>query len=289
MEGEDKGKSIQGPATSGSAPLYTRARTMTSDMPQGRQQPPSPLKKPATETKVQAPRRKMSIIIFLVIVVLLIGAGAYVYRTYRSLLFTGSAPPVLRLEPPAPFVGIETTQTLTITNENKGTFRDLLTNALSREERTGSFKRILILLKEPTGDRYGELKDLFGLLSIAPTSLFFTPIEAPLMSFAYYGTDGPHFGFMTRTNDRERVLQAMARWEETLWKDFDPLFLGSAIPRAGLFEEFSYRNTNYRYLASLSDPERGIAYMVFPAGRYLVVTTSRESMEELIERLFDSL
>ncbi len=270
-------------------PLHIR--TMASDLLLHPQKPSDPLPvapqpTPARET----PRVKMPVFALLGILVIVLGGGAYMYRSYYALLFTGGTPTVKRPGTPAPFFGIESTRELTINEGNKNEFSSVLKDAFASDERRGTFKRVIIVIKTETEDRYAELKDLFSLFGIPPPSLFFTPIEKPLMTFAYYGNDGPHFGFAVTTNDRERVLAAMSRWEETLPTDFTPLFLDASIlPKPGVFEEYVYRNTTYKFLQSPQDQNRGIAYLVFPAGKYLIVTTSRESMERAIERLFNAL
>lgn len=269
-------------------PLHIR--TMESDLLRYAKKTPDAAPRAPEPTPVKTPRATMPIFVLLGILVIVLGAGAYLYRSYYSLLFTGGTPSVKRPEPPAPFFGVEATQTLTVTGENRNEFSSLLKTAFASGERAGTFKRVIVSIKTETEDRYADLKDLFSFFNIPPPSLFFTPIEKQLMAFAYYGNDGPHFGFAVATNDRERVLLAMARWEETLPTDFLPLFLGaSVLPEPGVFEEYIYRNTTYKFLPAPQEQNRGIAYMVFPAGKYLIVTTSRESMERAIERLFSGL
>ncbi len=292
MEGEDV-KSADKIAPEPNAerpeePLHIR--TMESDLLRYAKKPPAPLPLAPQPAPVKTLRATMPIFVLLGTLVIVLGTGAYLSRSYYSLLFTGGTPIVKRPEPPAPFFGVETTQTLTITGGNKNEFSSLLKTAFAASERRGTFKRVIVGIKTETEDRYADLKDLFSLFNIPPPSLFFTPIEKQLMTFAYYGNDGPHFGFAVVTNDRERVLAAMARWEETLPTDFLPLFLDASIlPEPGVFEEYVYRNTTYKFLPAPQDQSRGIAYMVFPAGKYLIVTTSRESMERAIERLFSTL
>lgn len=292
MEGKDAGSAekIAPEPIAGKSEEPLRIRTMESDLLLYAKKPPDAAPLAPHPAPVKTPRATMPIFVLLGILVIVLGAGAYLYRSYYSLLFTGGTPSVKRPEPPAPFFGVEATQTLTITGGNRNEFSSILKTALASGERTGTFKRVIIAIKTDTEDRYADLKDLFSLFSIPPPALFFTPIEKQLMTFAYYGNDGPHFGFAVTTNDRERVLLAMSRWEEMLPTDFLPLFLdASVLPEPGVFEEYVYRNTTYKFLPTPQNENRGIAYLVFPAGKYLIVTTSRESMERAIERLFSGL
>lgn len=293
MEGEDAGSAekITPESNTGKPEEPSRIRTMASDLLLHAKKPSSPAPvTPRPAPGKEAPRVTMPVFVLLGILVIVLGAGAYAYRAYYSLLFTGETPSVKRPEPPAPFFGVEATRELTITGENKNEFSSILKTAFATNERTGTFKRVIVGIKTETEDRYAELKDLFSLFGIPAPTLFFTSIEKPLMTFAYYGDDGVHFGFAASVDDRERVLAAMGRWEETLSSDVRPLFLdASVLPEPGVFEEYVYRNTTYKFLPVPQDQNRGIAYLVFPAGRYLIVTTSRESMERVIERLFIGL
>lgn len=265
-------------------------RTMASDLLSRQKETGAPVKTLSPAAKQPTPITKTPVFILLTILLLLLGGATYVFRSYQSLLFTGGTPLVKRPDPPAPFFGVEATQTLTITGENKNEFPSVLADAFASNERSGTFKRVIIAIKTETEDRYAELEDLFSLFGIPAPSLFFTPIEKPLMTFTYYGEDGPQFGFAAATSDRERTLAAMSRWEETLSTDLLPLFLdGDILPTPGVFEVYTYRNTSYRFLPSPQDQARGIAYMVFPAGKYLIVTTGRDSMENVIKRLFEPL
>ncbi len=261
-------------------------RTMASDLAEEAVRTPSQPERPPSSIPQPSRRSSPSVITILIIAVLILGAAAYALRAYRSILFPVTPPPITLPDPPPPFFGTETTQTLTVTAENKSAFAETLAAAVSQSERTGSVKRIILILKEETGDRYGILRDLFSLLDIVTLP---APTESPLMIFAYYGAAGPELGFATKTNDPDRVLDSLRRNEEVLYQDFEPLFLSRVIPEPGLFEDYTYRNTTYRFLLFPGDSKRGIAYMVFPSGKYLVVATSRESMERIIERLFDAI
>src|SRR3989344_9320488 len=262
---------------------------MAEDLSTREETPTKPHAAALPQERARSKRPKPSVLALLAGAIILVAAFVYFYDSYRSYIFSSPKPPIQNVETPPPFFGIEATQPLTITKENRSDFTTLVEAALSRPERAGYFKRLIITVESETGNRYADLPDLFSLFGVTPPSLFYTPITGPVMTFAYFADSGPQFGFAVETTDRERVLLALARWEETLPADFEGLYLGSVISKPGIFEEYTYRNANYRFLASASDPERGIAYLVFPAKKYLIVTTSRESMERIIERLFDAL
>lgn len=308
MEGEEKNPSSLGEAMGipdqknepqNQQSLY-RVRTMQDDLervssyssqsPKNSKESLQQTIPPAGESK--PPRsRHLLLIAILASSILLLAGGAYVYR---SLLFSPPPPAIKRLEPPSPVFGIETTETLTIRDEDRSKFRSILAGSVSSNERSGTFKRILVIIRPASldlGERYATIEDLFSLFGVKSPAQFSTQVAEPLMVFAYYGANGPELGFLAPVKDRDRVLAAMLRWEETMSRDFQPLFLNESIPppARAIFEGRSYRNTNYRFLAFTDDGTRGISYMVFPAGKYLVITTSQEGIERVIERLFDSL
>src|SRR3989344_3490899 len=179
MEGEDvKSADKIAPEPNIEKPEEPRhIRTMESDLLRYAKKPPVPAPLAPRPAPVKTPRATMPIFVLLGILVIVLGAGAYLYRSYYSLLFSRGAPTVKRPGTPAPFFGVEATRELTITGENKNEFPSVLKEAFASDERRGTFKRISIVIKTETEARYAELKALFSLFGIPPPPLFFTPIE----------------------------------------------------------------------------------------------------------------
>ena len=67
-------------------------------------------------------------------------------------------------------------------------------------------------------------------------------------------------------------------------EDLRPIFLDHQLeePATEEFQDNTYKNVNIRYL-NFSDPSLTLDYAI--VGDYLVITTSRESMYGVIDRL----
>jgi hypothetical protein len=77
--------------------------------------------------------------------------------------------------------------------------------------------------------------------------------------------------------------------EPSLARDLQPLFLGLLPPPTlAPFENRSYHNIDFRYLAMDAEGRRGIGYVYLSAKRLLIITTSAEAMTRAIERLFEA-
>jgi len=190
---------------------------------------------------------------------------------------------------PPPYFAVETSRTISMGAEDRALFLRLFTDSYKEPEREGQIKRVVIKLQEGERERFADLHDFFEFYKIVPTKNFLGRLSPPLMTFVYYGRDGNRVGFAIKTNDPDRTLADMLAWEPSLLTDFRPLFFGeksgtSIIP----FEDRTYRNIDWRYQKVFDDKDLGIAYTIFPAKNLLVVTTGKEAMETVINRLFDA-
>lgn len=89
-------------------------------------------------------------------------------------------------------------------------------------------------------------------------------------------------GFVVKIINQEVNL---GDWEKTMLEDLTPLFLDQELgePATEKFQDNVYRDVNIRYL-NFPDPSLTIDYAV--VGDYLVITTSRESMYRVIDKVF---
>ena len=84
------------------------------------------------------------------------------------------------------------------------------------------------------------------------------------------------------------MLRDFIQWEPLLPIAFRPFFFdekpeGLIAP----FQDRSYRNIDWRYIKLSEEEDLGIGYAIFPAKNLLVVATSKETMEIVINRLFE--
>lgn len=243
-----------------------------------------------SDTKPTAPRsEKKNIFLVALGVMILFMVAAF---GYRFLLVKQPDDMKKPLIPPPPFFAIESSQTITIKVNTQESLKpvELLVDAAREKERVGAIKRLILVLQEATQERFIELNDLFNLLSIETPTFFFNPIASPLMTFIYYGSDGPRFGLLVKTSDVERAFSNMLGWDNESPTRLKPLLLNEVTESKDQnFEDRTYRNIGWRFLKLSPGLDLGIGYTVFPAGRYLLITTSKESMEKIIDRLFDAL
>ena len=109
------------------------------------------------------------------------------------------------------------------------------------------------------------------------------------MAFVYTSEQGRRFGLAMETIDLDRTFLDLLSWESSLLADFLPLFFNQK-PEAVItpFEDRTFRNIDWRYQKLSQAGDLGIGYALFPAKNLLVITTSKESMETVISRLFSA-
>lgn len=217
------------------------------------------------------------------LVVVLLGATAY-------FIFQPRAPAApLKLIPPAPLFATESSRTISADTKNSTAFLRLIEDASRETERQGTVKRIIIKLQDGPTARFATLADLFQFWKIAPPPNFLGELGTSLMTFFYFGTDGARFGIAVPTKDADRTLASLLSWEPQILADISPLLFDEK-PEVVVapFEDRTYRNIDWRYLKLSSSRDLGIGYLVFPAKNILVLTTSKEAMETIINRMFDA-
>lgn len=205
-------------------------------------------------------------------------------------LFSPTEPEVIKkLVPPAPFFATESSRTITVKATDSNSFLQLMTDSYEETERRGTMKKISIKLEDKDGQRFAEFKDLTRLYRMTPPAPLLDRFNSPVMTFFFSGNDGNRFGLAVRTKDSDRTFLDMLSWESSVFLDMRPLFFNE-LPDStlGSFEDRIYRNIDWRYQKLSSTKDLGIAYAIFPAKNLLVITTSKELMETVINRLFDS-
>lgn len=232
----------------------------------------------------------LTIGVFAIIVVALGGGGYYAWT--NLLPAAAPKPTVTAIAPPAPFFATEASRTIAISTDDRAQFLRLMEDSMRETERVGTVKRILIKIQDTNGqERYAAISNFLNLYHINPPPSFFTRVDnsSSFMPFVYYGNDGSRFGMAVRTKDVNRTLRDMLDWEGSIVGDISPLFFGEKTqPLSAKFEDRTYRNIDWRYLKLSQEKDLGVAYTIFPAGSLFVLTTSKASMEMVINRLFDA-
>ncbi len=286
------------PSSSQSAPPDTgipAIRTMKSDIDRlFKTTPPSVaqmISKPAaTHAAAKKQTRIAGVYIALgamVALLLIAGGGAYYFRT---TLFPPAVPvEIMKAPVPQPFFATESSRTLEVAQTKRQKFLDLMNDAMKEFERDGTIKRILIKRSDTPDQHYMSLAEFFDFYHINPPENLIRRLESDLMIFVYTTTNATRLGLAVRTTDSNRTLRDMLDWEQSMSENFKPLLFDQQFTPATLsFEDRSYHNIDWRFLKLSSDTDIGIGYTIFPSGNILIITTSRQAMETVINRLFDA-
>lgn len=194
-----------------------------------------------------------------------------------------------RLTPAAPYFATETSRTITVKKQDRSQFLRLMQDSYKETEREGTVKRIIMVLEDGPLERYATPADFFELWRIAAPGGLAERLDDNLMAFIYYGASGGRLGLAARTREPERAFANMLSWEPGLLTSITPLFFDERSDAViAPFEDRTYRNIDWRYLKLSQERDLGIGYTVFPVGNIFILTTSKEAMETVINRLFDA-
>lgn len=224
-----------------------------------------------------------------VMLVLLMIASAGIY--YFSDTLFPAPPPVERIKatPPTPLFATESSRTIEIPPANRQQFIKLMADTMKEFERNETMKHVLVKLSDVTGEHFITPSDFFNFYHITPPATLIKRLGANLMVIVYTAASGTRMGLAVKTNDANRALRDMLDWEPGMLNDIKPLFFGVPLaPVSTTFEDRSYHNIDWRYLKLSSDTDIGIGYGVFPAKNVLIITTSKEFTETIIDRLFNT-
>jgi len=222
-------------------------------------------------------------------VVLIISTGGIAYYFWESIF-----PPPIEIEiikalPPTPFFATEASRTIDIPRTDRQQFIKLIADSMKEFERDGTIKRILVRFSDTPDQRFISITDFLDFYHIVPPESLTKRLGNDLMMFVYTTSAGTRLGLAVKTNDANRTLRDMLDWEPSMRVDFTSLFFGTQLAPVSLtFEDRSYHNIDWRYLKLSSNTDIGIGYGIFPAKNLVIIGTSKELMETIISRLFDS-
>lgn len=245
----------------------------------------------ARRTPLQAEHKTKSFKKPLIAAVILLIIGGGTVGGY--LFFSGSAEeePARRAVPPAAFFATESSRAISADMKKRNDFVRLLDDSYREEERGGTMKRILMKVTDGPQERYATFTDVASLMRLAIPQNLSSRAGGDAMTFFYYQKEGasPRFGVSSRITDFDRTWRDLLAWESTALGDLRPLFFSEKVEAAITpFEDRTYRNIDWRYQKLSGERDLGIAYTVFPAKNILVIASSKEMMETVINRLFDA-
>lgn len=249
-------------------------------------QPLNPNARPVKKSPIR-------LIAIVAVILLVLGAGAFfLFRSLSSPVTstvsqTGTT--LARTPVPPAYFATETSRTITVKKTDRPEFLRLMNDAWHEQERTGTVKRIVLKVQDGPNERFATLTDFFDLWRVAPPQELLDLADQNLMVFMYSGATGNRLGFAVRARDNDRAIASMLRWEPSILAQITPLFFDERTATVvAPFEDRTYRNIDWRYLKLSQDKDLGIGYGVFAASNVFLFTTSKESIETSINRLFDA-
>lgn len=216
-------------------------------------------------------------------ILIFFGVGVYLFFLKKE------AEPMREIKsvPLPPLFATETSRTINARIDNRVQFLQLVEDSMRETEREGTIKRLIIKLQNESGERFATTKDFLNFYRINPPTELLEKLNDNVMFFIYSGTDGNRIGLASGTRDANRTWRDFIFWENSLLSDLQPLFFAEK-PEVVIspFEDRTYRNIDWRFLKLSQEKDLGIGYTIFNAGNILVLTTSKEAMETIINRLF---
>lgn len=265
-------------------------RTMKTDVQElFRSTKPGLLDLVGQETRVLSPtglkeRKSAKLLTLILATIVLAGIG---WLAYIFLAPAVAPTEVRKPSPPLPFFATESSRTLSVRPQDRDILFSLMQDAYREPERLGTIKRIIVKLEDGPQERYATMADLVEFYRLTPPRAFLDRANTPVMTFVYASEEGHRFGLAMKTTDLDRTFLDMLNWEPSLLADFLPFFFDQKPGAVTTpFEDRTFRNIDWRYQKLSPTLDLGLGYALFPAKNLLLITTSRESMETVISRLF---
>lgn len=191
--------------------------------------------------------------------------------------------------PPA-FISMEKSRNLILKQKSFNEFDQNFSPIKNEPEREGIIKRIVFLVKDGEKERLGTIREFLGAASINLPETVFTNTTQPFNFFLYYQKAGIRRGLILTIENEVRAFRALLDQETTMRSAWSGFFEASD-PKGTLaaFEDITYRNIDIRRLQLSDTNDLGLYYAIFKPKKYLLITTSLESMKTIINRVFDSL
>lgn len=281
--------------------VFSQSRTMRSDMERlfaklRKEEPPKKIDAAPAASEIHHPSRNLAWKKILVAGFTLLFAATIIaaVKFIKPLALFPPTPPEENREPPphpiAPvltpsFFAVENSRSRTIAARDRSSFREFLFDSANETEPPGRITRLAAKIQEGGQERFMTLADFFDYLLIDPPTQFLSRTGNEPLLFIYYAAYGPRAGFAVDTRDFGRTFRDMLSWEPQMLNEFRLLMLGATSTPVSSFEDRTYRNVDWRYLKFPGAEDQGIGYGIFPARNLLIITTSRESFQAVIDRL----
>lgn len=197
--------------------------------------------------------------------------------------------------PPSLFP-VDQTKTITLQVGQKKNLFQSLNKLVENNYPAGAFARLLVkFTSENQEQKYASLVDLADALQIVIPSDVLSNLENSYTLFLYSQKEIPSspflmglgenkLGIAVAFRDREKVAQQFLDWQKTMPSDLDALFLGKKITFTA---EYQFQEKTYGdfIIHSVDLPNEYSSLNYAFVGNNILITTSAESIESLIDKL----
>lgn len=246
------------------------------------------LAKPAERSKpIIKKEKKETLPVIFVIIFLLAGSGFFYWWNYLR------APEKSRPEIPFSLIRVEISEVIAIREGQETELFEKLKQKANAFQEESTFRRILVKKVTPEKDYFLSFKKVLEVLGTTIPAGIFETLKEENTLFLYAQEQGSRLGFVVEVSDIDKLAEYLGPWEETMISDLKPVFLDEEIgePAAEGFQDNVYppagetgQSINIRYL---NFPESSLTIDYALVGDYLMITTSKESMYEAIDRILE--
>jgi len=236
--------------------------------------------------KIRPAFSRNTLVFAVIAVVFIIGAGYFVFRFFQKPpeIVTEKQLPISKLFP------VEDERMLVVREINPGALKLALLEELKKSRGTDT----IIYFPAEIETRLGESKilraeDFIKFLNFKPPAAFLENLLPEFNALVVYETGGGNLGIVFKIKKIEEAIASLLLWEPTMWLDFKPFLKKEDIDNISKFsfQDDIIKNNDARVLKN-SPPASGekiiLGYVIFNK-QYLVISTSRETLSTILERL----
>lgn len=188
---------------------------------------------------------------------------------------------------PQPFFSVEKFAAIDYRPETRN-LKEKIREAALATEKTGVMKRIVAIYSTPTSVATLDGNDFLKEADVAVPRDAAPSLTGPVMLIAHKAGAGTRLATVIKTGDARRVFEILIRNERDALLIWRGLFLNTpAAPKNITFEDRDYRNINYRILTIDEAGDLRVIYGIFPAKEYIIAASSRETFQEIVNRLYE--
>lgn len=243
---------------------------------------------------------KTAKIVGLVLIIAIAGAGliyfAGLYKFISSQQEAQAPTFIQETILPTSLFSVSRTETIELKAGQKKNLFQEISKLAEKNQSAGTFTRVLIkFTSEDQQQKYASLVDLIDALQIIFPAEILADLENSYTLFFYSQQELPDSPFLASLGEnklglaitlknKEKIGQQFINWEKTMPVDLDSLFLGKKISFSSNYQ-FQEITRNNITIHSLDLPNQYSSLNYAFIGNKIIITTSRESAEELIDRL----